>query len=117
MKPKSKVYYRNKADKLFQRIFVETNPYCLLCGRPTSCGHHFFPKSTAGGLRYSFKNMVPVCQGCHFSHHNGRPELHAEVLKQRGQQWYDDLVIEKRQYLKSDTIGYYKDIIDKLSKI
>lgn len=116
MKNPSKKYYRTKADKLFQIKFVEKNPYCILCWQETSCWHHFFPKSTAGGLRYEEQNMVPVCMWCHFSHHNWNPVLHATVLKQRWQKWYNDLIKKKRQYLKSDTISYYKEIIEKLSQ-
>jgi len=101
---------RNKADKLSQELFVKLNPICEGCGQPTSCGHHFWPKSMSSSLRYNFKNWVAVCQGCHFRHHNGCPELHQIVLANRGQDWYDDLLEEKNKYVKVDRFMYERVI-------
>lgn len=116
MKAKSKSYYRHKADRLIQELGRNVNDKCEVCGKPMSCLHHYFPKSMAGGLRYDWENLIPLCVGCHFSHHNGNPVIHATILANRGQEWHDKLLIKKRQYVQSDSIGYYKNIITNLQK-
>jgi hypothetical protein len=56
---KSKTYYRKKADRLFQEIGRKKYDKCLVCGNPVSCLHRYFPKSSAGNLRYSEANGTP----------------------------------------------------------
>ena len=114
---KSKAYYRHKADRILQQLGKDAFDSCEVCGQPMSCMHHYFPKSMAGGLRYEWDNLIPICQSCHFSHHNGNPVIHATILAKRGQAWHDRLLEIKKKYVQSDTIGYYKGIIESLSKI
>lgn len=57
---------KNKqTDKKFQQKFVEENPFCFFCGKPTSCGHHIKRKSVYSELRYDNENVCPVCIECH----------------------------------------------------
>jgi len=105
-------YYRGKADKAMQEYFRKQNLKCEGCGQPATCMHHYHPKSMASALRYDENNLIAVCAGCHFSHHNGNPNLHAKVLERRGQDWHKDLLSRKEQIIKP-SIGYYKEIIDK----
>lgn len=112
-KPKKLSYYQNKADKLLQELGRKTQQYCEVCGKPMSCLHHFFPKSMASVLRYNLKNCVALCAGCHLRHHSGDPNIHAKIIRLRGDDWLDELILEKRVYFKP-SIGYYKDIIEKL---
>ena len=113
---KSKAYYRKKADRLFQEIGRRKFPKCLVCNKPSSCLHHYYPKSTAGNLRYNFNNGVPLCAGCHFRHHNGFPEIQNQINFIKGEDWLSNLKEERKNYIKCDTIGYYKDKIAELQE-
>lgn len=113
MKNPSIQYLRRKADKLAQQIFVANNPQCFICPKETSCGHHFFPKSTSTALRYDFDNWIPLCVGDHFRHHNGDPRIHAVIMKKRGEKWYKNLLKRKEQITKVSQ-KYYLEIINKL---
>ena len=114
---KSKAYYRNKADRIYQEIGRKKYDNCLVCGMPMSCLHHYYPKSSAGNLRYNLDNGVPLCQGCHFRLHNGFPEIQNAINFTNGQKWMDKLKAEKRNFIKCDTIGYYQDKIAELQEI
>ena len=116
-KPKEKPlsYFRNKADRLIQEMGRKVYQKCIVCGKPMSCLHHYFPKSSAGSLRYHWKNLIPLCQGCHFRHHNGYPAIQNTINEEMGQEWLDELNEEKKKFVKCNTKEYYKNICDKLS--
>lgn len=79
------------------------------------CMHHFFTKQSSNRLRYDWDNLVPICRGCHFSHHNkSDPTIHATVLKKRGQNWYDTLLMKKRETIKTD-VPYYNYVLEMLN--
>ena len=99
-KPKAISYYRNKADRLLQETVRKLSKRCLICGGELSCGHHFFPKSMSNYLRYNMENIIPICVGCHLRHHSGSPEIHATVLRIKGQDWYDNLEREKNKAIR-----------------
>jgi 5-methylcytosine-specific restriction endonuclease McrA len=107
--PKAKKisYYQHKLDKLIQEIGRAVYKKCLVCGRPMSCLHHFYPKSMSETLRHDWENLIPVCQSCHFSHHNGNPDIHAAIIEIKGQDWLDGLKEKKKQITKRN-IGAYK---------
>ena len=108
---------RNKADKLYQELGRELADKCEICGGRYSCRHHFFPKSMCSNLRYDINNGISICQGCHFSHHNGNPVIHQVVLKQRGNEWFNDLLKKKNTYVKTDRFFYelhIKNLQDKI---
>lgn len=105
-------YYRNKADKAIQNEGRKRYKKCEACGKPMSCLHHYYPKSMASVLRYDWDNLIPICQGCHFRHHNGDPSIHNKINEKRGQQWLNRLKKKKQQIIKVN-IAYYKEIIEK----
>lgn len=110
MKSKPVSYYAHKADKALQELWRLNHKECEVCGREMSCAHHYFPKSSAGNLRYNFLNLISICQGCHFSHHNGNPEIHNTVNKQRGEEWLNQLRKEKMKLIVGcNTTRYYKE--------
>jgi hypothetical protein len=115
--PKSKAYYRNKADRLFQEIGRKKYDTCLICPKPLSCLHHYYPKSSAGNLRYNFNNGIPLCAGHHLRHHCGYPEIQNEINFIKGDEWLAKLKEEKKNFIKCDTIGYYKDKVAELQEI
>lgn len=99
MKPK-KVWpvshYSHSADKLLQQLFKLNYTKCIVCGNTMSCAHHYYPKSSAGNLRYNFLNLIPLCAGCHFKHHNGNPDIHNFVNFSYGESWLKQLQEAKK---------------------
>jgi len=115
---KTAKHWRNKCDRQIQEIGRLTYDKCLICGGTYSCLHHFWPKSTSTHLRYNMKNLINICQKCHFSHHNGDPSIHATVIKLKGEDWYEELLREKRKHLYTKAgYKYYEDMYNKLSLI
>ena len=110
-KAKPVSYYRKKADKLMQEWGRKTYKKCMVCNKKMSCLHHYYPKSTSSRLRYDEDNLIPICQGCHFRHHNGDPSIHNMVNEVKGPIWLKELQKKKEGYLKTN-IGYYKSVIE-----
>ena len=107
---------RNKADKLFQQIFVSKNPHCECCGKPVSCGHHYVSKGASGALRYEEANMIPVCVGCHLKFHSKHaPMMNSRTTLRRGVAWYENLE-QKRQAQIKINVNYYRSIIEDLEE-
>lgn len=104
--------YKKKADKAMQEYYRKQDLKCEYCGRPANIKHHFFPKSRASVLRYYELNLISLCQGCHFAHHNGDPRIHVEIIRQRGNKWYNNLLKEKNKIIKPNK-KYYLDLIQK----
>ena len=105
---------RNKADKLFQTLFVKQNQYCECCGARTSCGHHYISKGASGSLRYEDVNMIPVCMGCHLKFHSMHaPEMNSRTTLYRGEGWYEELMIKRQTEIKVG-VNYYRSIIEHL---
>lgn len=117
-KPKPVSYFSKQADKVLQEIGRKMFNKCLVCGRDMSCLHHYYPKSSAGNLRYNFLNLIPICQGCHFRHHNGYPEIHNKINEAKGGLWLRELnLARQKQDYQCNTRSYYiakKIELDKL---
>ena len=112
---KNKSYYQKKADKILQETGRLVYEKCLVCGKPMSALHHYYPKSTAGGLRYHWENLIPLCMGCHFRLHNGDPRIQNTINEVKGKAWLNKLNKKKQEFSKCNTIGYYKGMCEKLS--
>lgn len=115
-KVKKLSYYRNKCDRALQELGRQTYDKCLICGSEYSCLHHFFPKSRSSVLRYNWENCIPICQGDHLAHHTGDPRIHIEVIKIKGQEWFDKLEWKHNNETVKPSKGYYKDILKKLDR-
>ena len=108
---------RNKCDKLMQQIGHEENPTCLLCGKPQQVMHHFFPKSVSSFLRYEWRNLIPLCNGCHMRlHQSGDPTYEQRIIKIKGKKWFDWLATNARNYIKINTAYYEEKYIDLMSR-
>ena len=114
-KGKSKVsILRAKCDKALQEEGKRRFKVCEVCGKPINCLHHFFPKSISSRLRYEWDNLIPICVSCHFKHHSTfNPTIHAEVIKKRGIEWYDDLEKLKWEIIKTN-VAYYEEQLQKI---
>jgi len=108
-------YWRKKADKACQEWGRKTYKKCLVCGKPISCLHHYYPKSTSSALRYDEDNLIPICVGCHFSHHNGNPAIQNKINEVKGEDWLKRLKKKKESYVKTN-VKYYQDIIEQYAK-
>lgn len=118
MKKKPISYFSHRADKLLQELFKLNHTSCEICGNTLSCAHHYFPKSSAGNLRYNQLNLIAICQGCHFRHHNGYPEIHNIVNKHRGEEWLTELRLAKmKQNPECNTRRYYEAKILELKEL
>jgi hypothetical protein len=105
---------RNKCDKLLQEEGKRRYRKCEVCDNPISCLHHFFPKSTSSRLRYDWGNLIPICNGCHMRHHQaGDPSIHAKIILNRGQNWYDQLDRTRHEIIRVNK-GYYEEILEEL---
>ena len=109
-------YYRKKADKAMQMWGRRTYTKCLVCGKKMSCLHHYVTKGRSSALRYDEKNLIPICQGCHFLHHTSNdPAIHNKINDIKGKPWRDDLQRRRGAYLKTNK-AYYESIIEKYEK-
>lgn len=113
---KTIAYYRNKADKAFQEWGRRKYKKCLICPKPLSCLHHYYPKSTSSALRYDEDNGIAICVGDHFRHHNGDPSIQNKINEVKGAEWLKRLKLKKNKIIKL-SIGYYRDIIEKYDNL
>lgn len=110
--PKAKL--QKECDTKLQQKGREKFKSCEVCGKPISCLHHFFPKSVSSFHRYNWDNLIPICQGCHMRHHQaGDPSIHATIIRKRGQEWFDKLEKNKRDFVKCD-MDYYRNVLENI---
>jgi hypothetical protein len=80
---------------------------CEKCGKTTNLNsHHVFTKRIAS-LRWNEYNGVCLCAGCHtlsskFSAHLTPTEFTMWIIKRRGEEWYNMLLMGKNQIGKPD---------------
>jgi hypothetical protein len=102
-------------DTLLQKINKQDNPKCLLCASDCQVGHHFFAKSISSFLRYDFRNIIPLCNGCHWRiHASGDPSYEQRIIDIKGRDWYDELDKIRRNPIQTN-VKYYKDTEERLS--
>lgn len=107
-------YYEKKCDRKMQEIGHKVWEKCEVCGMPQQVMHHFFTKKAHPGLRYYWKNLIPLCNGCHFQHHKvSNAKIHATIILNRGEDWYHELEVEDRKYAKKD-LQYYTKVLNDL---
>lgn len=93
---------KEEADRAMQDYFRTVKTHCEMCGQPYQVAHHYIFKSQSNYLRYEEKNLIWVCQKCHYKFHsNYAQSMVAKLIKQRGQEWSDWIEAHKR-LLKSD---------------
>ncbi len=110
-------YWRRTCDKLMQEIGHRDNPYCLLCGQPQQVMHHFFPKSVSARLRYSWDNLIPLCNGCHNRlHQSGDPSYEQRIIEKKGVEWYKALDAIRRNTIKVN-VTYYREVKKLLTEL
>ena len=112
---------KKKLDILVQQVYVALNPFCLVCGAPTNCMHHYIPKSQSLWLRWDNRNLIPICSHCHCLHHqSGDPRIHQEIIRKKGHKWADMLEAERRIILKVNMANLqvvYDELMEVLHEI
>jgi len=93
---------RNKADALLTPLIKGMNPHCLLCGRATEVAHHFVHKSKSTRLRYELKNLINLCNSCHFALHQNEGFYSAKIIQINGLEWFNALERIKNEVIKAD---------------
>jgi len=108
---------RNKCDRLLQEINKEKNPVCENCGSQTQVGHHFITKGSCSSLRYDFDNIIPLCNSCHFAiHQKSDSRITANIVLNRGEKWYKDLVLKGNTTLFKTTLENYERVLEELKQ-
>jgi 5-methylcytosine-specific restriction endonuclease McrA len=110
MNPKRKL--QKQCDKLWTQIVLSNKPICEYCGQKAQQAHHFIPKGRSAYLRYDFLNAVSLCMKCHLLHHTGDTKIHAKIVKDRTNDWYNHIM--SQDTIKT-TLTYYKDKFIELS--
>ena len=104
---------KEEADRAMQDHFRRIKTHCEMCGGQYQVAHHFIFKSQSNYLRYEEKNLIWVCQKCHYKFHNNYSQsMVAQLIKQRGQKWSDWIETRKR-LLKRDNRIELQEIIKK----
>lgn len=106
--------FRDKADKLLTPIIKKLHPKCESCGLPTQVAHHFIEKSRSSNLRYDIDlNLIPLCNSCHTKIHNlfgsnvqGSYSIVDNLIRKRGQAWYNKVNKLSTKIIKADIIFY-----------
>ncbi len=107
--------WRKKCERLAMEIKLAENPHCF-CGAPAVTCHHFFPKSISAYLRCDSRNLIPICNSCHFAHHTkGDPKIHITIIEELGLDWYNELLQDSQVRIKSN-LGYWKKVYAELEK-
>lgn len=98
---------QRKLDKMLQLHYVPLNPICLICVNKTSEMHHVIQKKQSTYLRYDEQNIVPLCKGCHLSHHmKGDPIIFKTILDKKGEDWWEYIKAHRGILVKRDK-SYY----------
>jgi len=112
---------QSKTLKLWHEISMQQHNYiCQSCGSKATQTHHFFFKGSFPHLKYELLNGCPLCMKCHYLLHTRDSKLiEKQIINNKGQKWHTEL--EKMAYKKPipkcpRTIGYLKEIIDKLNE-
>lgn len=107
-KSKSEGWWRNRADDLMQDVERKMYDKCLVCGGNNEVGHHFHTKQMSSFLRYDWRNIIPLCNSCHFKHHRKfDPHIVSTIIAKKGQKWADELEIDRRKLIKTG-ISFYQ---------
>ena len=88
---------------------------CLVCGKPSQVGHHYYSKGSCSALRYDINNIVPLCHGCHMGIHTRcDPEIQNTINEVKGKEWLEELRVKKRNSFVKTNMEYYENMEKKL---
>ena len=109
-KPKRISRLKKKADTTVQNYFRSLTLDCAAgCGNIATVMHHHVPKSRSSFLRYDGKNLVPLCQGCHYLHHQKGTDPNVSFKYRKTLD--EDYLMENQHTYKKFTEEELKEII------
>lgn len=110
-------WWRNRADDLMQDVGRKLSDTCLVCGGPNQVGHHYQTKQTSSFLRYEFRNLIPLCNSCHFKHHKMfDPHIVRTIISRKGKKWADEIERDRRKIIKTGIL-YYQQKCQEFEKL
>lgn len=122
----SKKTLRNKCDALLQKIGLKNKPKCIMankksrsrnCNKYAQVMHHYYSKHTSNFLRYSFLNVVPLCNNCHcLWHSRNDPDFLHDLDEAMGLERLNYLKKNKNKYVKVN-LKWYQDTFKELSEL
>ena len=108
--PTPTIKLAKKCEKFAMEIKLQNNPTCLVCGNKATTCHHYVPKSLSAYLRCDDKNLIPICNSCHFAHHTrSDPRIHEAIEKKLGKKWLKYINENRRKIIKNN-VGYWEKI-------
>lgn len=108
---KIKKHTQKECDKLLTPIIKVLSPKCILCGRPTQVAHHHFHKSKSLTLRYNLKNLIPLCNACHFMLGFNESYWACKILEIKGMKWFKKLDKLNKVKIKLDYDKIYNVLL------
>ena len=63
--------WRSAEWKARKAAFLQANPVCAICGRPSQTPHHPDPSVYGTPAYETLAGCVPLCHRCHAQHHDG----------------------------------------------
>jgi len=124
LKRKSKSDTRKVQDELWQecrRITLSRyKDFCFTCDKPIAGSNrqlgHFIPNSTGGALlRYNLDNLRLQCYYCNINLGGNGSEFYPRLVKEKGQEYVDNLFKLKQQTVKS--YPHYLDLLEKYKSL
>ncbi len=111
IKEKKIKYSQKQCDDLLSPLVKQISPKCLLCNNKTQVAHHHFKKERCLPLRYNVKNLIPLCNPCHFRMKWEEGIMSCKIMKIKGVDWFINLeeqlaVLKESKYKPDYTLIY-----------
>lgn len=93
---------------------IEKEPKCTFCPNPATTAHHFIHQARSNYLRLEEKNLIPICEVCHYKLHNGYEQIYAlQARSIFGDKWADELIADSRKTI-TDNMAYWRKKFEEL---
>jgi hypothetical protein len=111
MKKTNKQRLKEKCVSLAMEIYLLNHCACEMCGQRATVAHHFIHQSRSNYLRCDMRNLVALCQSCHYKVHSCGYEqvLTGQLIKQRGMAWFDSIMEDSHKTI-TDTKEHWENV-------
>ncbi len=104
---------KRKSLKSLQDYYRRKKLKCFVCQSKADVMHHFIPQSQSAFLRYDERNLIPLCNSCHFRHHcTSDPTIHGIIQIKKGEMWFLEINTLKKRYLDVNSRKFLEDKIN-----
>lgn len=107
-------------DSLWSKAIKELAGHkCEVCGTDRHLNSHHIVRRTIHNVRWYYPNGICLCANCHmfsnhFAAHSTPLEFADWIRKKRGEAWYDDLCVRRRE---EHTKEYWRDYLKQKNAI